>query len=36
MFEESKAAYVYPHGSYWVNDYQRERAAAIKAGIYAV
>ncbi|GAA5981737.1 hypothetical protein JCM10908_004582 [Rhodotorula pacifica] len=36
MFEESKAAYVYPHGSYWVNDYPRERAAAIKAGIYAV
>ena len=36
MHEESKAAYVYPHGSYWVNDYPRERAAAIKAGIYAV
>ncbi|GAA5958994.1 hypothetical protein JCM8115_000717 [Rhodotorula mucilaginosa] len=36
MHEASKAAYVYPHGSYWVNDYPRERAAAIKAGIYAV
>lgn len=36
MHEASKAAYVYPHGSYWVNDYPREREEAIKAGIYSV